>query len=169
MVFCSLLFISVTLLVLSGNIVANPGPDRGCSNNFSFCHWNFNSITTHNFIKMSLLQAYNSMHKFDIICSSETYFDNSYHSDDDQLALPGYNLIRADNPNNIKRGGVYICYRETWPVKVIDVNILNECLVCELSFGSCLVYLVSTFEDWGSRVMNAIPFVKFRTTSNIFI
>ena len=28
---------------------------------------------------------------------------NSCHSDDDQLALPGYNLIRADNPNNIKR------------------------------------------------------------------
>ena len=36
---------------------------------------------------MSLLQVYNSIHKFDIICLSETYLDNSYHSDDDQLAL----------------------------------------------------------------------------------
>ena len=34
---------------------------------------------------MSLLQVYNSIHKFDIICLSETYLDNSYHSDDDQL------------------------------------------------------------------------------------
>ena len=40
---------------------------------------------------MFLLQAYNSIYKFDIICLSKTYLDNSYDSDDDQLALPGYN------------------------------------------------------------------------------
>ena len=91
------------------------------------CHWNLNSVAACNFIKMSLLPAYNSIHKFDIICLSETYLDNSYHSDDDQLALPGYNLIRADNPNNIKRGRVCIYYRETLPVKVIHVNIVKEC------------------------------------------
>ena len=60
-------------------------------------------MAAHNFIKGSLLQAYNSIHKFDTICLSETYLDNSYHGDDDQFALPGYNLIRADNPSNIKR------------------------------------------------------------------
>ena len=48
---------------------------------------NLNSIAAHNFVKMSLLQACNSIHKFDIICLSETYMDNSYHSDDDELAL----------------------------------------------------------------------------------
>ena len=82
---------------------------------------------------MSLLQAYNGMHSFDIICLSKTYLDNSYH---DQLAFPGYNLIRPDNSNNIQRGGVCIYYQETLPVKVINVNILNECLVYKLSFGS---------------------------------
>ena len=61
----------------------------------------------------------------------------------DQLAFPGYNLIRADKPNNLKRGGVCTYYRETLPVKIINVNILNECLVCELSFGSRCVCLVS--------------------------
>ena len=71
---------------------------------FPFVHCNLNSIAAHNFIKMSLLQGYNSIHRFDIICLSETYLDNSYPTDDDQLAFPGYNLIRADNPNNIKRG-----------------------------------------------------------------
>ena len=30
---------------------------------FSICHWNLNSITSHNFIKVSLLTAYNSIHK----------------------------------------------------------------------------------------------------------
>ena len=39
MFFYSLLyFISVILLVLSGDIETNSGPDRGYSNNFSFCH-----------------------------------------------------------------------------------------------------------------------------------
>ena len=98
MFFCSLLFfISVIILVLSGDIETNPGLD-----------WKLNSIVAHNFIKMSLLQPYNPINRFDIICLSETYLDNSYHSDDDHLAFPGYNLIRADKPNNIKRGAVCI-------------------------------------------------------------
>ena len=83
------------LLVLCGGIETNPGPDPSYSNSFSFCHWNLNSIAAHNFIKMSLLQAYNSIHRFDIICLSETYLDNSYHSDDI--------LIRTYDPNNIKK------------------------------------------------------------------
>ena len=91
------------------------------------------------------MQAYNAINRLDIICLSETYLDNSYHTDDDQLTFPGYNLIRADNPNNIKRGGVCIYHRDSLPVKVINLNILNECLVCELSFGSHRVCLVSVY------------------------
>ena len=51
---------------------------------FCFCHRSLDCIAA--YIKMSLLQVYNSIHKFDVICLSETYLDNSYHSDDDQLA-----------------------------------------------------------------------------------
>ena len=146
MFFCPLLlFISVILLLLSGNIETSPGPNPGYLKSFSFCHWNLNSIAAHNFIKMSLLQAYKGINRFDIICLSETYLDNSYHTDDDQLTFPGYNLIRADNPNNIKRGGVCIYHRDSLPVKVINLNILNECLVCELSLGSQHVCLVSIY------------------------
>ena len=90
--FCSLLlFTPMILLVLFRDIETNPGPEQGYSNSFSFCHWNLDSIAAHSFIKISLLQAYNSINKFDIICLSETYLDNSSHSNDDQLALPGYN------------------------------------------------------------------------------
>ena len=131
------------LLLLSGDIETNAGPDPGYSNSFSFCHWNLNSIAAHEFIKMSLLQAYNAIYGFDIICLSETYLGNSYHTD--QSAFPGYNFIRADNPNNIIGGGVCICYRETLPVKIINMNILNECLVCELSFGNHRACLVSIY------------------------
>ena len=92
MFFCSLLlFIPVILLVLFRDTETNPGPEQGYSNSFSFCHWNLDSIAAHSSIKISLLQAYDSINKFDIIFLSRTYLDNSSHSNDDQLALPGYN------------------------------------------------------------------------------
>ena len=90
-------------MLLSGDIETNPGPDPGYLNIFSFSQLNLNSIATHNFIKMSLLQAYNTMDRFDIICLSETYLDNFYQTHDDQLTFPGYSLIRAANHNNIKK------------------------------------------------------------------
>ena len=64
------------LLRLSGDIELNPGPKPNSCKIFSICHWNLNSITSHNFIKVSVLTAYNSIHKFDIICLSETYLNS---------------------------------------------------------------------------------------------
>ena len=42
----------------SGDIEKNPGPKLNSYQSFSFCQWNLNSITVHNFLKVSLLQAY---------------------------------------------------------------------------------------------------------------
>ena len=61
------------------------------------------------------------------------------------LSFLAYNLIKVDNRNNIKSRGVCIYYPETLSVKIINVNIVNECLVCELSCGSLRVCLVSIY------------------------
>ena len=84
---------------------------------------------------MSLLCAYISINKIDIICLSETYLDSSIPSDDDNLELPGYNLVRADNPTNTKRGGVCIYYHNSLPLKVIGIQFLNECINFEIRIG----------------------------------
>ena len=76
---------------------------------------------------------------------SETYINNSYHTDDDQLALPGYDLIRADNPSHTKSEVIYNYYRETLPVKVINVNTLSKCLIFDLPFGSLRVCTKSIY------------------------
>ena len=47
-----------------------------------------------------------------MICLSETYLDSSYADDDTRLNLKDFNLIRADNPYNRKRGGVSIYLKE---------------------------------------------------------
>ena len=96
------------LITLSGDNEKNPGPKPSSCDKFSICHWHLNSISEHNFIKISPLRAYVSTHNFDILCLSETYLDSSISSNDNNLTIPGYDLYRADHPSNVKgrgRGG----------------------------------------------------------------
>ena len=46
-------------IFLSEDIKTNPGPISSFKQCFSICHWNLNSITAHNYVKLSLLTAYN--------------------------------------------------------------------------------------------------------------
>ena len=79
------------------------------------------------------------MHKFDIICLSVTFLNNTYKDND--LNLNGYSLLRADHPSNAKRGGVCIYYKENLPLKLISTPYLNESLLCEVTIGSkkCII------------------------------
>ena len=64
-----------SFIFLSENIKTDPGPTPTSGKCFSICHWNLNSITAHNYAKLSLLTAYNKVHSFDIIFLSETYLN----------------------------------------------------------------------------------------------
>ena len=123
------------LITLSGDVETNPGPKRNSTETFSFCHWNLNSISSHNYVKISLLKAYITVHKFDIICLSETYLDSSTRHDDENLEIPGYDIARADHPTNTKRGGVCIYYKKCLPLRVLNIIFLNECINFELRIG----------------------------------
>ena len=89
------------LLLKCGDIEPNLGPkNKQC---LSICHFNINSLAAHNFAKLSSLNAFNSVHDFDIICLSESFLDSSFSTDDSNLALRGYKLVRADHPSDVKR------------------------------------------------------------------
>ena len=76
------------ILFVCGDVELNPGPkNRNSCYDFSICHWNFNSITAHNFVKVNLLQAYNAIHDFDTICLSESYLDSTVSSYNDNLYI----------------------------------------------------------------------------------
>ena len=98
---------ALVTLLQHGDIELNPGPKY-----FSICHWKLSSLTAHNYLKVSQLQALNLVHKFDIICIWETHLDSSISKDDNALSIEGYSMIRADHPSNTKRGGVCIYYSE---------------------------------------------------------
>ena len=127
----------------SGDIEQNPGPKPSSCQRFSICHWNLNSISAHNFIKLSLLRPYIAIHKFDVVCLSETYLNASIPNDDVSLDVPGYNLFRADHPSNTKRGGVCIYYRNSLPLKIIGIHYLQECINFEIMIGGKLCRFVS--------------------------
>ena len=83
------LWLQILLVLLSGDVEINPGPKRTPKASLSICHWNLNSISAHNYAKLSLLRAYFAFHKFDIICLSETYLNFSNLPDDETLEISG--------------------------------------------------------------------------------
>ena len=52
------------------------------------------------------------------------------------LEIDGYNLIHSDHPNDTKRGGVYIYFKEILPVRVINVPYLKEALLLEITYNN---------------------------------
>ena len=77
------------------------------------------ALTAHNFSKISLLRAYNAIHNYNAICLSETYLNHATLSENYNLKILGYELIRVDHPPNKKRGGTCIYYKEFLPIKQI--------------------------------------------------
>ena len=67
-----------------------------------------NSISAHNFAEAQHLKAHLAVHKFDVLCLSKIYLNSSFPFGYDNLDVPGYIIVRADNPANRKRGGVCI-------------------------------------------------------------
>ena len=93
------------------------GSKRTPKASLSIFHWNLNSISAHNYARLSLLKAYLAFHKLDIICLSETYINSSISPGDETLEISGYNLVRSDHPLNSKRRGVFI-HCKNYPYKL---------------------------------------------------
>ena len=143
----SLSWLYSLLMLLSADVELKPGPKCAFTRNISICNWNLNSISAHNYIKFFLLKAYIAIHKFDIICLSETYLDSSTTSDDDNLAILGYNLIRSDHPSNNKGGGVCIYYKNFLPLHVLGIQYLHECINFELNIGGKICSFISLYRS----------------------
>ena len=74
--------------------------------------------------------AYISTEKYDFICLSETYPDFSIS--DDSIDVKGYNLVRADHSDNVKRGVVCSYYKESLPVLIKTLPYFKEALFLEM-------------------------------------
>ena len=124
------------------------------------------------------MKAYISMCKHYFMCLSETFLDSS--TPDNLLEIDGYILVRADHPNNIKRGGVCIYYKESLPVRVISLPYLKEALLLEMTYNNKKVIVsviyrspsqnnsefdlfLSNFEKFLSDISKRKPFLSVIT------
>ena len=87
--------------------------------------------------------AHNCIHKCDIICLTESYWNSEILTSDSNFQISGYNFARMDHPSNTKRGGVYPYYKCSVPLKVIDVSYLPECISFEIKIGDKTYNFVS--------------------------
>ena len=82
------------------------------------------------------MKAYNKVNKFDVICLSESFFESSILTESNNLKINGYKMVRADHPNNVKRGGVCAYARESLPVRNFSNSYLSECLTLEVTISN---------------------------------
>ena len=121
-------WIYIVLLLFGGDVELNPGPKQSSINAFSVCYWNLNSISAHNYAKIFFLKAYIAIHKFDIICISETYLDSNTSLDDNTWKFPvisWYDLIILQTIN----AEVFVSIINVFlPLRILDVLYLHECI-----------------------------------------
>ena len=129
-----------------GDIEVNPEPKKNCSTSFSFSHWKLNSVTAHNYVKRSSLQAYNSVYKHDVICLSETYLGNSVLSDESDLNFRGYKLVRADHSRNLKEGEYAFYFKQSLSIRFLGFpSNLDKCLLYELSYKNKKCFIATLY------------------------
>ena len=149
-------------LILSLDIHPNPGPVQ-CNNRFSggflsFCNWNLNTLSKENFYRITLLQAHNANHNYDIISLCETSLNDSIEVDENKL--PGYKFHPCNHPDGLASGGVGIFYKETLPLRIRDDLSFDECIVSELIFRRKKIFFTVLYRNPKSKA-NSPEFNSF--------
>jgi len=135
-------------LFICGDIALNPGPiptDR----HFKTMHWNCNSIVAHNYQRVALLEAYNSIHNYHIIGITETALRDNIP--DETLQIDGYSIIRNDLPDSDTHGGVMIYFKNDLGVKHRpDIQNHSNTLVIEISISRKKFFYVLVYRKHGT-------------------
>ena len=95
--------------------------------------------------KLSLLTAYNSALNYDLICLTETYLNSTV--DPNNLLINGYKLVRADHPDDVKRGGVCLYYRENLTLQLVDTPYIEQCILCEIHIQNTTGYVAVIYRS----------------------
>ena len=106
-------------------------------------------------VKIPLIEAYDSVHKFDLIAISETMLKSTIGND--VISIEGFSreIYRADHPGDNK----CLYFRKGLPIKRRkDLELLQEMVVAEITI-SCKKILFSTF--YRSPSQNSEQFEKF--------
>ena len=149
-------WITYRTTLLSGDIERNPGPNLST---FNFCTWNLNSITAHDFTRLSQIEAYNSIYSYDLLGIVESHLDSTV--EDDNLVLDGYTFIKENHPLNVKRGGVGLYIKDSFPAtNRPDIVTLSECIVCEIQLNRKKYFFATIYRSPSPSTTELVDFME---------
>ena len=61
--------------------------------------------------------------------------------------MEGYNLIRADHPDNIKRGGVCLYFKKSLALRKIELSHITECILCEVNVKVQVGFIIVNYHS----------------------
>ena len=82
----------------------------------------------------------------------QKYFSN--------LEISGYNLVRSDHPSNNTRGGICIFYKHFLPLRILNVQYLEECINFEMKIGDKVCNFISLYRSPSQTLDNFETFPK---------
>ena len=121
------------MLIISGNVHINPGPGQGSWDEgmLKFMHWNVNSLSAHDSIRIPLIQSLNAHNDYDGIAITESALKHDIP--DERLALEGFFY---QSEVIFHWGGVMIYYKNSLAFcESPALEIQENTLVCEISVG----------------------------------
>ena len=89
-----------------------------------------------------MLHLGNFQWKSDAVCLSETVLNSKFLTDNDNLQVPGYSIAWVDHPSKTKRGGVCAYYKNSFPLNLLDIKYLQECINLEPQLLTTFVILL---------------------------
>ena len=132
------------LILLSNDIHLNPGPHFQ-NNFFNFMSWNLNSLAQDNFQRIRLIEAHNTIFSYDLISICETSLNDSIVLP--ETLLNDYTFVPANNPANVRHGGVGLFFKNSLPVIVRNDLSFDESIVIELKFGCKKIFFTVLYRS----------------------
>ena len=137
------LWFPIILILLSNDIHLNPGPHFQ-TNFFKFMSWNLNSLAAKdNFQRIRLIEAHNALFKYDLISICETSLNDSVELPEN--LIDEYTFVPANNPTNVRHGGVGLFYKNSRPVIVRNDLSFDESIAIEIKFGRKKIFFIVFF------------------------
>ena len=86
-----------------------------------------------NFKRIRLIEAHNTLFNYDLISICETSLNDSVELP--ETLLDDYTFVPANNPANVRHGGVGLFFKNYLPVIIRNDLSFDESIVIELKFG----------------------------------
>ena len=69
------------------------------------------------------------------------FLSTSMSSKLDSLNIDGYNIVRSDHLSGSKRGSVCCYFKESLPIRILEITAMTECPVLEMLYNNNLVII----------------------------